>query len=74
MALTAEGEQIPRAQLEALAAKSGLQPVNSVTKKGCDILVAADEASMSGKAKKAREWGIDVVSLGQFFTFTEARN
>jgi DNA polymerase-3 subunit epsilon len=74
MALTAEGEQIPRAQLEALAAKSGLQPVNSVTKKGCDILVAADEASMSGKAKKAREWGIEVVSLGQFFTFIESRN
>jgi DNA polymerase-3 subunit epsilon len=69
MALTAEGEQIPRAQLEALAAKSGLQPVNSVTKKGCDILVAADEASMSGKAKKAREWGIEVVTIDQFFTF-----
>ena len=74
MALTAEGEQIPRAQLEALAAKSGLQPVNSVTKKGCDILVAADEASMSGKAKKAREWGIEVVSIEQFFTFAGSRN
>jgi len=74
MALTAEGEQIPRAQLEARAAKSGLQPVNSVTKKGCDILVAADEASMSGKAKKAREWGIEVVSIEQFFTFTGSGN
>jgi DNA polymerase-3 subunit epsilon len=74
MALSAEGEQIPRSQLEALAAKSGLQPVNSVTKKGCDILVAADEASMSGKAKKAREWGIEVVSIDEFFTFAHGRN
>ena len=74
MALSADGEQIPRSQLEALAAKSGLQPVNSVTKKGCDILVAADEASMSGKAKKAREWGIEVVSIDQFFAFVQGRN
>lgn len=74
MALTSDGEQIPRAHLEALAAKSGLQPVNSVTKKGCDILVAADESSMSGKAKKARDWGIEVVSIDQFFAFIEGRN
>jgi DNA polymerase-3 subunit epsilon len=74
MALTEEGEQIPRVHLEALAAKSGLQPVNAVTKKGCDILVAADAASMSGKAKKAREWGIEVVTISQFFTFLDGRN
>ncbi len=74
MALTAEGEQIPRVQLEALAAKSGLQPVNAVTKKGCDVLVAADAASMSGKAKKAREWGIEVMTISQFFTFLDGRN
>lgn len=74
MALTSEGEQIPRVHLEALAAKSGLQPVNAVTKKGCDILVAADASSMSGKAKKAREWGIQVVTISHFFTFLDGRN
>lgn len=73
-ALDEDGEQIPRAHLETLAAKIGLQPVNSVTKKGCDILVAADEASMSGKAKKAREWGIEVVSVAHFFTFVDNGN
>jgi DNA polymerase-3 subunit epsilon len=63
------GEQISREDLEALAAKVGLHPVSSVTKKGCDVLVAADESSMSGKAKKAKDWGIPVVSVEKFITF-----
>lgn len=63
------GETIHRADLEALAAKVGLHPVKGVTKKGCDILVAADEATMSGKAKKAREWGIQVISVEKFITY-----
>ena len=63
------GEQISREDLEALAAKVGLHPVSSVTKKGCDVLVAADESSMSGKAKKAKDWGIPVISVEKFITF-----
>ena len=63
------GEQISRNDLEALAAKVGLHPVNSVSKKGCDILVAADESTMSGKAKKAKEWGIPVISVEKFITY-----
>ena len=63
------GEQISRADLEALAAKVGLHPVNDVTKKGCDVLVAADESSMSGKAKKAKGWGIPVISVEKFITY-----
>jgi len=63
------GEQISREDLEALAAKVGLHPVSGVTKKGCDVLVAADESSMSGKAKKAKEWGIPVISVEKFITF-----
>jgi DNA polymerase-3 subunit epsilon len=63
------GEQISRADLEALSAKVGLHPVSDVTKKGCDVLVAADESSMSGKAKKAKEWGIPVISVEKFITF-----
>ena len=67
-AITPNGKQIARAELEAMAAKVGLFPVAAVTKKGCDILVAADEASMSGKAQKAREWGIHVISVEKFIT------
>jgi DNA polymerase-3 subunit epsilon len=67
-AVTLNGKQIARAELEAMAARVGLFPVPAVTKKGCDILVAADEASMSGKAQKARDWGIHVISVEKFIT------
>jgi DNA polymerase-3 subunit epsilon len=63
------GSTIQRSDLEALAAKVGLHPVKDVSKKGCDILVAADEATMSGKAKKAKEWGIPVISVEKFITY-----
>lgn len=67
-AISPSGKQIIRTELEAMAARVGLTPVPSVTKKGCDILVAADEASMSGKAQKARDWGILVISVDKFIT------
>ena len=63
------GETIGRSELEALASKVGLHPVSDVTKKGCDILVAADESTMSGKAKKAKDWGIPVISVEKFITY-----
>lgn len=63
------GNTIHRSDLEALAAKVGLHPVKDVTKKGCDILVAADEATMSGKARKAKEWEIPVISVEKFVTY-----
>ena len=63
------GNTIHRADLETLAAKVGLHPVKDVTKKSCDILVAADEATMSGKAKKAKDWGIPVISVEKFVTY-----
>jgi DNA polymerase-3 subunit epsilon len=63
------GNTINRGDLEALAAKVGLHPVRDVTKKGCDILVAADTSTMSGKAKKAKEWGIPVISVEKFITY-----
>jgi len=63
------GNTIQRSDLEALAAKVGLHPVKDVTKKGCDILVATDESTMSGKAKKAKDWGIPVISVEKFITY-----
>lgn len=61
-----DGVALERKQLEALAAVKGLQPVGSVTKKACDLLVAADPASTSGKAKKARDYGIPVMGIEEF--------
>jgi DNA polymerase-3 subunit epsilon len=63
------GTTIDRTELEALAAKVGLHPVRDVTKKGCDILVAADTSTMSGKAKRAKDWGIPIISVEKFITY-----
>jgi len=60
------GEKIGRAELEAAASSAGLQPVRNVTKKSCDLLVAADPASSSGKARKARSFGIPIISILTF--------
>ena len=61
-----DGQKINRNALEARATQIGLTPVSSVTKKGCDLVVAADISSMSEKAKKARKYGKPVMSLEAF--------
>jgi DNA polymerase-3 subunit epsilon len=62
----ANGDPILREQLEEWAVQFELIPVTSVTKKSCDLLVAADKSSMSGKTKKARDFGINVISVSEF--------
>ena len=57
---------VSRSRLRELAHRSGMIPVDSPTKKGCDLLVAADPASQSGKATKARRYGIPVISVTEF--------
>ncbi|WAB82914.1 exonuclease domain-containing protein [Microcella daejeonensis] len=57
----------PRSHLEALAEKKGLKVWPSVTKK-VRIVVAADPTSISGKAAKARHYGIPILSLDEFET------
>jgi len=54
------GQSISRELAEELATKAGLVVLNSVTKK-CDLLVLADPHSQSGKAKKARQYGIRIM-------------
>ena len=49
-----------------IAQLAGLQVVQNVTKKGCDVLVAADKATASGKAKNARKWDIPILSKEAF--------
>ncbi|NIA25805.1 MAG: hypothetical protein GWP04_09595 [Gammaproteobacteria bacterium] len=71
-ALSSHGEPIARSRLEAMAALAGYQPVGNVTKKGCDLLVAADTVSMSGKAQKARSYGIPILDAATFYDEIES--
>ena len=54
------GRLIQREQAEEFATKAGLIVADSVTKK-LDLLVLADPHSQSGKAKKARQFGIRIM-------------
>lgn len=58
---TIGGHTLSRDTAEMLAAKAGCKIASSVTKK-LDVLVVADPATQSGKAKKAREYGIRILA------------
>jgi DNA polymerase-3 subunit epsilon len=51
---------MPREQIEAMLVSRGYIPWNAVTKK-VKLVVAADPDSLSGKARKARDYGITIV-------------
>ncbi len=61
-----DGAKVSRSELTALASEFGLKAVNTVSKKGCDLLVAADPASQSGKARTARKNKLPVASVADF--------
>ena len=61
-----DGRHFEQDELEYLATRAGLQPVGSVTKKCCDLLVAADASSLSGKAMKARQHQIPIMGASDF--------
>ncbi|MFM9011339.1 MAG: hypothetical protein ACKON8_10855, partial [Planctomycetota bacterium] len=61
-----DGGPRSRSDLEAIACAIGLKPVADVTKRGCDLVVAADTSSSSGKARKARHYGIPVIDVAEF--------
>lgn len=70
----ADGTPIERDELEALARQHGHEPVASVTKTNCELLVAADPDSMSGKATNAQKFGIPVASVSDYVTALSTRN
>ncbi len=61
-----DGERVDRAAAEILATNAGLVTRRSVSKK-LDILVLADPDSMSGKARKARQLGVRLMSEAVFW-------
>lgn len=65
-ATDSNGNEILRETLESYAKKAGYTPVLNVTKKDCDLVVAEDKSSMSGKTKKARNFNIPVMSVQEF--------
>jgi DNA polymerase-3 subunit epsilon len=61
-----DGRPASRAMAERLAAEKGMIVKKGVTKK-LNFLVAADPDSMSGKAKKARQYGIRIIAESVFW-------
>jgi DNA polymerase III epsilon subunit family exonuclease len=61
-----EATPISRKMAEDLASQAGLKPMKSVTKK-LDILVVADPHTMSGKGRKAREYGTRIMAEQAFW-------
>jgi ATP-dependent Lhr-like helicase len=61
-----QGRLMTREVAESLAAAAGMIIANSVTKK-LDMLVVADADTASGKAKKARQYGIRILQDSVFW-------
>lgn len=62
----ADGSEMSRSELVRVARSLSLKIVDSVTKKGCDLVVASDKNSLSGKASKARAYGIPIADVQDF--------
>ncbi|MEX0727704.1 MAG: exonuclease domain-containing protein [Planctomycetaceae bacterium] len=61
------GSIITREQATGLAIEKGLKVISGVTKK-LDVLVVSDPHTQSGKAKKARQYGIRILHEPLFWT------
>lgn len=61
-----DGEPITRERAHELARDAGLDVADRVTK-ALDILVVADPHSLSGKARKAREYGTRIIAETAFW-------
>ena len=70
VAVDDDGTERSRESLVAHARRLGLDPVGSVTKSRCQLLVAADTASRSGKATKARRYEIPIIDARDFLAAT----
>lgn len=64
------GRSYSREDMEAVAIECGFVPVANVTKTKCDVLVAADVATQSTKARSAAKWGKPVFSAAEFLAWS----
>ncbi len=71
-AIDSSGQEIDRTFLEGVATGAGLVPTRSVTRDGCDLLVAADPSTQSGKADKARKYGVPIGSVDGFLAAAQS--
>jgi ATP-dependent DNA helicase PIF1 len=63
------GRVVERWEMEDLAASAGLNPVKSVSKTRCEVLVTAEAGSQSGKARRASEYGKPVFTADEFLAW-----
>ncbi len=71
--LDSAGRVVERDEMERLAAAAGLQPVRTVTKTRCEVLVIAEAGTQSGKARKAQEYGKPVFTAAEFLAWVHRR-
>ena len=64
-----DGARVSKETLEHIATQAGMRPLRTLTNK-CQILVAADPMSRSGKARTARTRGIPIISIEDFIDAT----
>lgn len=69
---TIAGNHITRGTAEQLAEAAGLKVQPNITRK-LDLLVVADPNTQSGKARKAREYGVRVMAEAAFWKAIHAR-
>ena len=66
MRCTVDGEKVTRERAQLVAAENGMEVKTGVTTE-LDFLVVADPDSMSGKAKKARKYGVRILAEPVFW-------
>ena len=63
------GRNLSREDLKELATRRGLQPVDTVTKTKCEVLISAEAGSQSGKAQKAAQCGKPVFTAEEILAW-----
>jgi len=67
------GDKLDRSELADRCIAAGMIPEDGFARSTTDLLVAADPSSQSGKAKKARQWGVPVISVEDFLGHIDRR-
>ncbi|MDV6012544.1 AAA family ATPase [Haloechinothrix sp. LS1_15] len=67
----AEHAHLSKEHLRRAAEAAGLRETANVSKTKCDLVVANDPSSMSGKARKARELGKPILAAAEFLSMLE---